>query len=54
MKKIIAAVALALMAMGLGAGAVQADPSVTLCHDVDIVVNGQALVDDANCNVIPQ
>lgn len=53
MKKIIAAVALALMALGLGAGASQADPQATLCTDVNIVVNGQTLVSDAQCNILP-
>ena len=52
MKKILAAIALGLMLLG-GASAAKADPSVTLCHDVDIVVNGENLVDEAACNVLP-
>jgi hypothetical protein len=54
LKKVIAAVAFALMLLGLGASAVQADPSVTLCHDVHVVVNGEDVVNDAACNVLPQ
>ncbi len=52
MKKILAAIALGLMLLG-GIGAAQADPSATLCHDIHVVVNGEDVVNEVGCNVLP-
>lgn len=37
---------------GVGAGAASAGPSVTVCHDVSITVNGHN-VSNAACNTAP-
>lgn len=55
MRKLIRVVAVAGVAIGLlgFAGAAQADPAVTVCHSVSVTVNGEAVVDDSACNVLP-
>lgn len=53
MKKFLLACGAALVGLvGLGAGIAQANPSVTLCHDISITVNGQN-TSDAACNTAP-
>lgn len=51
-KLLLSTVALVIAGIGVGAGAASANPSVTLCHDVSITVNGQN-VSDAACNTAP-
>ncbi|HEX2849884.1 MAG TPA: hypothetical protein VHN98_04990 [Acidimicrobiales bacterium] len=55
MKRLIAALALTLSTIGgvavLGIPAASADGQV--CHDVQVTVNGQQLVSDAQCNALP-
>jgi type 1 fimbria pilin len=52
MKKVLAAVVLGL-ALLAPATMAKADPSASECHSVTVTVNGQALVDQAGCNVLP-
>ena len=54
MRKLVIAVgASAFSILGVGAATVaHADPSVTLCHDVNINVNGTPLA-DAGCTTLP-
>jgi len=51
-KKIIVVVAIAMGLLG-AAGAASADPTVTLCHDIEVNVGGNEVVNDAACNVLP-
>ena len=51
-KLLLSTVALVIAGIGVGAGAASANPSVTLCHDVSITVNGEN-VSDAACNTAP-
>ena len=53
MRRLLTALTLAVLGLGLGAGAATADPSITLCHDVHIVVNGSDVLNDASCNTAP-
>ena len=53
MKKLLVAVAAALALLGAGASVAAADPSATVCHSVTITVNGDDVVNDAACNVLP-
>ena len=53
MKKLIIVLAAFASLAGLGATAAQADPSVTICHDVHIVVDGSDVLNDASCSTAP-
>jgi hypothetical protein len=54
MKRCIAAAILGVLAvLGFGTVAASADPSITLCHSVHVVVNGSDVVNDAACNTAP-
>jgi hypothetical protein len=50
-KKLIVALGVGVMSL-VGIHAASADPSVTVCHDVNINVNGTAVA-DAGCNTLP-
>jgi UrcA family protein len=52
MKKAIAAAIFALALLGSATSAA-ADPSARECHSVSITVNGDNLVNEAGCNVLP-
>lgn len=51
-KLLLSTVALVIAGLGVGAGAASANPSVTVCHDVSITINGEN-VSDAACNTAP-
>ena len=53
MKRFVAAAILGMLAVLGVASAATADPSVTLCHSVNITVNGSDVVNDAACNTAP-
>ena len=53
MKKMLVAVAAALTLLGFGASVAAADPSATVCHSVTVTVNGEDVVNNAACNVLP-
>ena len=54
MKRLLASCVLAVLGiLGFGLGAASADPSITLCHGVNINVAGTQLVDDASCTTAP-
>jgi len=53
MKRCIAAAILGVLAILGFAGAAAADPSVSVCHSVQITVNGEDVVNDAACNTAP-
>lgn len=53
MKRIVAALILGVLAsLGFASVAV-ADPSVSLCHSIQVTVNGSDVVNDAACNTAP-
>jgi type 1 fimbria pilin len=51
-KKVLAAFVLALALLGPAAAA-HADPSASECHSVTVTINGENVVDQAGCNVLP-
>ena len=53
MKKFLAVLALVGAGLLVPATVASADPSVSECHSVSVVVNGQSVVDNAGCNVLP-
>jgi hypothetical protein len=53
MKRFFAAAVLGLLGVIGFASAAAADPSVTVCHSVQITVNGSDVVNDAACNTAP-
>ena len=53
MKRFVAAAILGVLAVLGFAGAAAADPAVTLCHSVQVTVNGTDVVNDAACNTAP-
>ncbi|MDQ1437479.1 MAG: hypothetical protein QOK43_1108 [Acidimicrobiaceae bacterium] len=52
MKKVIAAAVFAIALIG-PAKLASADPSASECHSVTVTINGQSVVDQAGCNVLP-
>lgn len=52
-KKLFVALAALAVLSGIGASAAKADPSVTVCHDVHVVVNGSDVLNEATCNTAP-
>jgi hypothetical protein len=53
LRRIALACALALTSIGLTAGSASADPVASICGSVSVTVNGQALVDQSQCQVLP-
>jgi hypothetical protein len=53
MRRIALAAVLAASSLGAFAGTAGADPVGTLCGSITITVNGSAVVDQAQCQVLP-
>lgn len=53
MKKLLAAFTIAGLALLGSAGLAKADPSASECHSISVTINGQSVVDQAGCNVLP-
>ncbi len=53
MRRIALAATLTVASLGAIAGPASADPAATICGSVSVTVNGQALVDQAQCQVLP-
>ena len=54
MRKRLAILAVsALGVVGVAAAPASAEPLATVCHSITVTVNGQDLVNDAACNVLP-
>ncbi|HEV7886290.1 MAG TPA: hypothetical protein VGO92_01945 [Acidimicrobiales bacterium] len=53
MKKVLAAIAFAAVALVVPAQMASADPSAKECHSITVTVNGENVVDQAGCNVLP-
>ena len=53
MRRIAIAAAVAAASLALPAAAASADPVAQLCGSLKVTVNGQALVDQAQCQVLP-
>ena len=54
MRKRLAVMAIAALGVvGVFAAPASAEPVATFCHSIKVTVNGQDLVNDAACNVLP-
>jgi hypothetical protein len=53
MRRLAIASALALTSLGVLAVPASADPAATFCGSIDVTVNGQALIDQDSCQVLP-
>lgn len=53
MKRIALAAAVAVTSFGAVAGPAAADPVATFCGSINVTVNGQALVAQDQCQVLP-
>jgi hypothetical protein len=54
MKKVLAAAILGVLTLlGPAMVAAHADPAASECHSISVTVNGQSVVDQAGCNVLP-
>jgi type 1 fimbria pilin len=52
-RRIALAAALAVASLGALAGTASAAPVATLCGSVNVTVNGQPLVDQSTCQILP-
>jgi hypothetical protein len=53
LRRIAFAAVVALTSLGFTAGGASADPVASICGSVSVTVNGQALVDQSQCQVLP-
>ena len=53
MRRVVLAAVVAVSSFGAFAGLAGADPVGQLCSSVHVTVNGQALVDNDQCQVLP-
>jgi hypothetical protein len=53
LRRIAIAAVFALASFGFTAGTASADPVVSVCGSVSVTVNGDALVDESQCQVLP-
>ena len=53
MRRIALAAALAVASLGALAGSASADPVATLCGSVHVTINGQPVLDQDQCQVLP-
>ena len=53
MRRIAVAAVVAVSSLGVFAGAAGADPVASVCGSVSVTVNGEAVVDQAQCQVLP-
>jgi hypothetical protein len=52
-RRIALAAALAVASFGSLAGSASADPVASICGSIKVTVNGEAVVDQAQCQVLP-
>lgn len=53
MRRIALAAVVAVSSLGAFAGTAGADPIGQLCSSIHVTVNGQALIDNDQCQVLP-
>lgn len=53
MRRIALAAVVAASSLGAFAGTAGADPVASICGSVNVTVNGSALVDQSQCQVLP-
>jgi hypothetical protein len=52
-RRLALAATLAVASLGALAGSASADPAATLCGAVNVTVNGQPVIDQSQCQVLP-